>query len=58
MVGWRQPGPAAYLAQAVANTLPSEASNGFANAIARYARVATIGDPVRGGDPVIFRTTM
>lgn len=58
MVGWRHSGPAGYLAQAVATALPSEATNGIASAIARYLRVATIEDPVRGGDPVIFRATM
>jgi hypothetical protein len=58
MVGWRLPGPAGFLAQAVATTLPSETAAACSSAIARYARMATIEDPVRGGDPVIFRATM
>jgi hypothetical protein len=57
MVGWRLPGPAGFLAQAVATTLPSEHTTA-STALARYARMATIEDPVRGGDPVIFRATM
>jgi hypothetical protein len=58
MVGWRLSGPAGFLAQAVATALPSETAAGCSSAVARYARMATIGDPVRGGDPVIFRATM
>lgn len=57
-VGWRYSGGAGYAAQAIATSLPSELAPSFEAALARYACMATIEDPVRGGDPVIFRTTM
>jgi len=57
-VGWRLSGGAAFIAQAVATAIPGEAAPSFAGALARYVRMATIEDPVRGGDPVIFRATI
>jgi hypothetical protein len=57
-VGWRLQGGSAFLAQALAAAAVPETPPDHAGALARYRQAALIGDPIRSGDPMFFRTTL